>query len=115
MKKKLSNTLKKLRNTIAFYLTTNRLFISYVVLALIGTILLRNFTIGNTFSFKPFIADLAAILLIGAFGYIKKPEKRYKVILWLFLLHVNYLKLNHLFFSEDELNHSSLRLPCSFS
>lgn len=78
MKKKLSNTLKKLRNTIAFYLTTNRLFISYVVLALIGTILLRNFTIGNTFSFKPFIADLAAILLIGAFGYIKKPEKRYK-------------------------------------
>ena len=65
MKKKLIDILKKLRKYIALYLTTNRLFISYVVLSLIGTILLRNFTIGNTFNFKPFIADLAAIFLIG--------------------------------------------------
>lgn len=78
MKKKLLNILKRLRKQVAFYLITNRLFISYVIFALFGTILLRNFTIGNTFSIKPFIADLAVILLIGAFGYIKKPEKRYK-------------------------------------
>ena len=76
MKKKLLNILKRLRKQVAFYLITNRLFISYVIFALFGTILLRNFTIGNTFSIKPFIADLAVILLIGVFGYIKKPEKR---------------------------------------
>ena len=89
MKKKLIDILKKLRKSIALYLTTNRLFISYVVLSLIGTILLRNFTIGNTFNFKPFIADLAAILLIGSFGYIVKSEKRYKYyFIWLLIFTI---------------------------
>lgn len=78
MKNKIVNILNKVRKCIALYLTTNRLFISYLFLSIIGTILLRNFTIGNTFGFKPFIADLAAILLIGSFSYIIKPEKRYK-------------------------------------
>ena len=81
MKKKLSSILKSSRKSIALYLTSNRLFFAYVVLALIGTILIRNFTIGSPFSFKPLISDLGAILLIGAFGYIKKPKKRYKYYL----------------------------------
>lgn len=89
MKKKISNILKHTRKSIALYLTTNRLFFTFVVLALLGTILIRNFTIGNPFSFKPFISDLGAILLIGSFGYIVKPLKRYKYFFtWLIIFTI---------------------------
>lgn len=89
MKKKLVNILKKIRKYVALYLTTNRLFISYVILSLIGTILLRNFTIGNTFNFKPIVADLGVILLIGSFGYVIKPEKRYKYyFMWILVFTI---------------------------
>ena len=99
MKKKFVDILKKLRKSLALYLTTNRLFISYVILSLIGTILLRNFTIGNTFNYKPIIADLAAILLIGSFGYIVKPEKRYKYyFIWILIFTVMQV-LNSIYYT----------------
>ena len=41
------------------------------------TILLRNFTIGNTWAFEPFICDLALLILIGSFGYFVRPRKQF--------------------------------------
>ena len=87
--KKISNALNRVRKFLALYLTTNRLFCTFVVLTLIGTILIRHFTIGNTFNIKPFMSDLGTILLIGAIGYIKKPKKRFRYYMtWLLILTI---------------------------
>ena len=68
----------KFKNNIIKYISFNRLFLSYVILAMIETILIRNFTLRNTFAFKPFICDLAMVVMIGAFGYLFKPRKQFK-------------------------------------
>ena len=86
MKKKSSSFFKNLRKSIARYLVTNKLFFSYIILSLIGTILIRNFTVGKAFSIKAITSDLGAILLIGSFSYIFKPKKRYKYLLtWIII------------------------------
>ena len=78
MEKKIKKTLKTIRKSIVEYIITNRLFISYVILAIIGTMFVRYFTIGNFFSFKPFITDLGIILIIGGLGYFVKPKNQFK-------------------------------------
>ena len=69
------------------YLSTNKLFLSYVVLSIISCTLLRAFTIGGTFSYKPFAVDLAVILVVGAFGYLIKPEKQFIYFLTSLILY----------------------------
>ena len=78
------NLFKKFRQRIVNYFLTNKLFISYVLLALIGTIVARGFSFGHVFSLKAQATDLAMILLIGSFAYFIKPSKRYRYLLfWL--------------------------------
>ena len=80
----MKNFLKKSKKSIVSYFATNKLFISYVVLALIGTIVARFFSFGHTFYLKAHVTDLAMILIIGSFGYFFKPKNRYKYYLfWL--------------------------------
>ena len=59
------------------YITSNRLFLSYVILSLIGSILIRFFTVGNAFNYKPIIVDIALILIIGGFGYLVKGKNQF--------------------------------------
>ena len=77
MKKK-NDILKKIRLKSCSYILTNRLFLTYVILAFIGCLCLREFTIGNAFTFKSMITELGLILLIGSFGYFCKPNKQYR-------------------------------------
>lgn len=89
MKKKIKKTLKTIRKSIVEYIITNRLFISYVILAIIGTMFVRYFTIGNFFSFKPFITDLGIILIIGGLGYFVKPKNQFKYyFIWLIIFTI---------------------------
>lgn len=84
MKDKTKTTLKKFRKSVVEYIITNRLFLSYVILSLIGTMLLRHFTLNKLWSFKPFIVDLAWILIIGALGYFVKPKNQFNYFfIWL--------------------------------
>ena len=78
MKEKTKLALKKIRKSVIEYIVTNRLFLSYVILSLIGTMLLRNFTMGKLWSLKPFVVDLGLILIIGALGYFVKPKNQFK-------------------------------------
>lgn len=78
MKDKIFDFLKKIRKTIIEYIITNRLFISYVILALIATICVRGFTIGSAFDFEPMITDIGLILILGAIGYFIKPKNQFK-------------------------------------
>lgn len=84
MKKKINKTLKIIRKNIVEYTITNRLFISYVILAILSAMFLRYFTLGTFFSFKPFITDLGIILIIGGLGYFIKPKNQFKYyFIWL--------------------------------
>ncbi len=92
MKKKIINILKKTRKKISKYLSTNRLFLTFVVFALIETILLRNFTFSlranDSYNpMDPFICDLALLIIIGAFGYFIKPKKQFNYyFVWMIIV-----------------------------
>lgn len=89
MKEKISNLLKKIRKNITEYIITNRLFISYVVLAVICTMCVRKFTVGSLFALKPFITDFGLILIIGAFGYFVKPKNQFKYyFIWIIIFTI---------------------------
>ncbi len=87
MKKKIVTVLKKLRKKVSKYLSTNRLFLTFVIFSLIETIIVRNYTLGNTFAFKPFICDLALLIIIGSFGYFVKPKKQFNYyFIWVLIV-----------------------------
>ena len=84
MKRKIINLLKKIRKKVSKYLSTNRLFITFVIFSALETVLVRNYTIKNTFDYKPFICDLAIIIIIGSLGYFIKPKKQFRYyFIWL--------------------------------
>ena len=75
---KLKNKYKNIRQSIIKYIYTNRLFITYLILSIIGTIIVRNVTINTGSIIKPLFTDIGVILLVGAFGYLVKPKNQYK-------------------------------------
>lgn len=84
--KKAINFFRKVRKKLANYLSTNKLFLLYVLFSMSMTLTVRHFTIGNTFAFKPFICDFALVVLIGSFAYFFKPVKRFRYyFIWLFI------------------------------
>ncbi len=83
---KVKKIIKKGFKSFTRYISTNRLFLSYVILSLISTILLRYYTIGHALSFKPVLVDLALIVIIGSFGYLLKPRKQFYYFFTWFLI-----------------------------
>lgn len=82
------NKFKKRFFEISFklYIKTNILFITYVLVNLINSMLLRIVTMGSLFSFKAIIADLVFIAFVGSLAYLLKPKKQIKVLLSLTIL-----------------------------
>ena len=70
--------LKKIHQFIIKYIYTNRLFISYFILAFCGTVISRGTTIGSPFALKPILCDIGLILFIGSFAYLIKPKNQFK-------------------------------------
>ena len=77
MAKKKRKSFKTYLNKFIKYIMTNRLFLSYVLTSLLGSVLIRTFTVGHGLDYKPFIVDLALILIIGSFGYLIKPKRQF--------------------------------------
>ena len=86
LKDKLIKTIKRIKDekVISSYFKNNRLFIVYIVVCVLNSTLLRIFTMPtmeNYLSFKPIIADLAVVTIIGSFSYLFKGKKRYIYLL----------------------------------
>ena len=64
------NKFKKFKLFSSTYARTNILFISYIVVSLFNSTLLRYFTTEAFWNIKPVLADLSVILIIGALGYL---------------------------------------------
>ena len=60
------------------YLSTNILFLTFVVTSVINSSLLRFLTVKNYFDFSPVLADVSLVLIIGALGYFIKPKHQFK-------------------------------------
>ena len=110
MKKNKSNIFVNIKHRFVNYFLTNKLFISYVLLALTGTILARGFSFGHAIYLKAQATDLAMILIIGSFAYLMKPKNRFKYLLfWLIvfssieIINVIYYKFFTSFASFGEL------------
>ena len=56
----------------------NVLFVLFVSASLINSFVLRAFTVKFTYNIiKPILADVAAVLIIGMFGFLIKPKRRF--------------------------------------
>lgn len=99
MKEKIKLILRKIRKKIVEYIATNRLFLSYVIIALIGLVLVRNFTIGNASSFKPFIVDVALVFMLGCIGYLIKPKHQYFYFLTLIIIFTVMEVINSIYYT----------------
>ena len=73
MKKKF-NTFK---NILFKYTSTNVLFLSFVIISLIMSFILRIVTMGNPIYVRAIFGDLLMLVLIGSFGYLFKPSKQF--------------------------------------
>ena len=73
MKKKIRKFYNSLKNFVKY----NKQFCSYIILSFLCTFYLRIYTT-KAFWFSSFVVDLAAILIIGAFGFFYKPQKQFK-------------------------------------
>lgn len=102
-------TIKKIYHQIVTYITTNRLFLSYVILALTSTILLRYYTIGNILRLNPLLVDLAFILILGSFGYLIKPKKQY-VYFMIILLIITAINVVNCIYYTFYINFASIAL-----
>lgn len=76
--KKLSSKLNIAKRKTIEYIISNRLFLSYLFISMLGMVIVRRVTIGRVTSLYPFITDLGLILIIGSFGYFIKPKNQFK-------------------------------------
>ncbi len=87
--KKISKFLKNGKRKVINYLSTNRLFLTYVIFSIVSTILVRHFTVGNAFDYNPLLIDSGIIIVIGALGYLIKPKNQFKYYFsWLIIFTI---------------------------
>ena len=72
--------IKKIYLSIIDYIISNRLFLSYVFLAFISTLIVRYATIGDVFMFVSMLIDMGVILILGSFAYLLKPKNQFKYL-----------------------------------
>ena len=100
MKDKIKNVVNKVKEfDYKYYLSTNVLFFTFVITTLINGMLLRFVTVHNFFAIKPVLADLALILLLGAFVYLFKPKNRFKYLVILSVILTAVCVINSLYYT----------------
>lgn len=99
--KKIFNKIKnKLHFNYKQYVKTNILFITFVICSVINSTLLRFLTVKNFFDFRPIIADLAIVLIIGAFGYFFKPKHQFKYFFTISCLFTAICIINSMYYTN---------------
>ncbi len=96
--KKINKRIKEI--SVVLYIKTNVLFITYVLVNLINSWLLRIVTMGNLFSFKAIISDLAFILIVGSFAYLLKPRKQIRILMPLTIIMMLACLINAVYYEN---------------
>ena len=98
IKDKTINSLSSIKQWSKNYMSTNILFMTFVLTSLINSYLIRFFTVKNYFNLKPIVADFAVILIIGAFGYLFKPKNQYNYFFALICFLAVLFTINSIYF-----------------
>ena len=81
------------------YISTNRQFIAFVLSNVINACLLRFFTVHNYFAIKPFLADLAIVLILGSFVYLFKAKKQFTYLIVISIVFNIICVVNSLYYT----------------
>lgn len=82
------------------YLKTNILFFTFVITTVLNGCLLRFLTVRNYFDIRPIIADMAVVLIIGAFGYFFKPKHQAKYFITWSIIFVLICIINSIYYNN---------------
>ena len=82
------------------YIKTNILFVTYVLINLINSWLLRVITMGNFFDIKVIFSDLLFILFVGSFAYLLKPKKQIRILLPLTIIMTAVCVVNAIYYEN---------------
>lgn len=105
--KKIINKIKNIN--IKEYCKKNILFITFTISSIINGFLLRTLTVKNYLDIRPILADTALVLIIGSFGYLIKPKKRYiYYLIWSIIFSVICV-INSMYYT-NYLSYSSISL-----
>ena len=107
---KIKNTLKNVNpkvteiitnvyNVTKNYVSTNILFLSFVILALFDAALLRQFTVGGFWNIDPSLADLVVIVMFGSICYFIKPKHQYKMFIGILSLFSLICMINSIYYT----------------
>lgn len=100
MKKKIKEFIDLFKIHSKIYLKTNILFMTFVSTSVINACLLRFLTVKNYFDLKPVIADLAIVLIIGAFGYFIKPKHQFKYFFTWSIVFTTLCVINSMYYTN---------------
>lgn len=111
MKEKLTKEVKKGKNylkrvkeehLIKKYFTDNTLFLTFVLVCVINSTMLRFFTmhtLENYLAIKPIIADIGIVVLVGSFSYLFKGKKRYTYLLIASIFFTAICMINSIYYT----------------
>ena len=102
-KMKLDMIIDSIKKIIAFikqYFKTNILFMVFVISSVINACILRFVTVKNYFDVRPVIADLAVVLIIGAFGYFVKPKHQFRYYLTWSIIFTLICLINSIYYTN---------------
>ena len=91
------------------YFKTNILFLTFVFSSVINGLLLRCLTVKNYYDIRPVLADLAISVIIGSFGYLIKPKKRFIYFLIFSIIFTAICIINSMYYT-NYLSYSSISL-----
>ena len=109
--KKQFNKIRKIISEFSFkdYCKNNVLFLVFVISSVINGLLLRTLTVRNYLDIRPIIADGAMVILVGSFGYLFKPKKRFIYYLIWSIIYSAICIINSMYYT-NYLSFSSISL-----
>ena len=82
------------------FISTNKLFLVFILCNLFNSTLLRFLTVKNYFNLKPFIADLGTLIIIGSFSYLFKNKNRYTYLLIMTIIGCLICFVNSIYYNN---------------
>ena len=104
LKDKLIKNIKKIKSEhlIKNYIKNNVLFLTFVITCLFNSTMLRFFTmhtVENYLAFKPILADISILVIVGSFGYLVKQKNRFIYYLIFNILFSAICMINSIYYT----------------
>lgn len=100
MKQKIIDKSKNIIERTKKYISNNKLFLIFVITSVINATLLRFLTVKNYIDIRPIIADTAVVVILGSFGFLFKPNNRFKYYMVFTILFTAICVINSMYYTN---------------